>query len=404
MKAHNSMQAETLSSGEGKTERKFRVFTESFFSLSFDLGGLIAGSLIGYYATLIFLKSWAIAIYPIVLTGRGALNGVLAGRLSTGLHVELIKPSLTKNTRYYYAVASSLLSLSLIVSFIMSTMAFIVTGALLSELPLIFSTCITAQAITMLLTVPATSMIGFIAFKRGLDPDAILYPISSTLADIWATISYLIALYMAFWLPVGQTIIYIIGIATIIFAGALTYIFSKESEYWRTLREASLTIVVVTLIATVSGYSLSHIKSRLEASPEILIVYPALIDTLGDSVAIFGSISTTKLFIGTLESKLSHLTTQVRDLAQLWLSSTIYYIVYGFIAYLPRKNIISFLLPLASFNLIFPVMITIAFIIAILTFKKGLDPDNFVIPFETALTDALMTLTLTSLVILFYAA
>ena len=402
MKVHNNMQAEILNSGEEEAERKFRVFTESFFSLSFDLGGLIAGSLIGYYATLIFLKSWAIAIYPIVLTGRGALNGVLAGRLSTGLHVELIKPSLTKNTRYYYAVASSLLSLSLIVSFIMSTMAFIVTGALLSELPLIFSTCITAQAITMLLTVPATSMIGFIAFKRGLDPDAILYPISSTLADIWATISYLIALYMAFWLPAGRTIIYVTGIITIILAGILAYIFRAQSEYWRTLREASLTIIAVTLVATVSGYSLSHIKSKLEALPEVLIIYPALIDTLGDSVAIFGSISTTKLFIGTLESRFSHLTRQIKDLAQLWLSSTIYYIVYGFIAYLPRRNFFSFLLPLASFNLIFPVMIAISFLVAILTFKRGLDPDNFVIPLETALTDTLLTLTLTSLIILFY--
>ena len=402
MKVHNNMQAEILNSGEEEAERKFRVFTESFFSLSFDLGGLIAGSLIGYYATLIFLKSWAIAIYPIVLTGRGALNGVLAGRLSTGLHVELIKPSLTKNTRYYYAVASSLLSLSLIVSFIMSTMAFIVTGALLSELPLIFSTCITAQAITMLLTVPATSMIGFIAFKRGLDPDAILYPISSTLADIWATISYLIALYMAFWLPAGRTIIYVTGIITIILAGILAYIFRAQSEYWRTLREASLTIIAVTLVATVSGYSLSHIKSKLEALPEVLIIYPALIDTLGDSVAIFGSISTTKLFIGTLESRFSHLTRQIKDLAQLWLSSTIYYIVYGFIAYLPGRNFFSFLLPLASFNLIFPVMIAVSFLVAILTFKRGLDPDNFVIPLETALTDTLLTLTLTSLIILFY--
>lgn len=280
-------------------------------------------------------------------------------------------------------------------------MASLITNAF-NELPLIFFACVTAQAITMLLTVPFTSLVGFLAFKRGLNPDAVLYPISSTIADIWATISYLITLGIAFWLPTGQTIIYSIGVATVIFTGILMFIFRGEVEYWKTLKEAFLTITAVTLIATVSGYSLSHIKNQLKTVPEILIIYPALIDTLGDAVAIFGSISTTKLFIGTLESKFSHLMRQIGDLAQIWLSATIYYLIYGFIAYLRGKNPFSFLLSLASFNLIFPIMIVTAFLIAILTFKRGLDPDNFVIPFETALTDTLLTLTLTILVILLY--
>ncbi|MBC7130481.1 magnesium transporter, partial [Candidatus Bathyarchaeota archaeon] len=53
----------------------------------------------------------------------------------------------------------------------------------------------------------------------------------------------------------------------------------------------------------------------------------------------------------------------------------------------PRYLMIS----LISFNIAFPIMIMTASLVAILTFKKGLDPDNFVIPLETALTDMILT-------------
>jgi cation transporter-like permease len=36
-------------------------------------------------------------------------------------------------------------------------------------------------------------------------------------------------------------------------------------------------------------------------------------------------------------------------------------------------------------------MITVSFAVAILTFQKGLDPDNFVIPIESSLADTITT-------------
>ncbi|MBC7130964.1 magnesium transporter, partial [Candidatus Bathyarchaeota archaeon] len=228
MRVHNVSEAEPLNSGGKKPNGRFSLLGESLFSLSFDVGGLVAGGLLGYYAGLILFRSWIITIYPIVLTARGALNGVLAGRLSTGLHVELIKPSLKGNTRYYYAIISSLLALSIFISLVMSGMTALLTGSPLGELPLIISVCISAQAITMLLTVPATSTVGFLAFKKGLDPDAMLYPISSTIADIWSTIAYIITLSATFTLPFGTQLAYLIAFTTITVAGALAFFFRKE--------------------------------------------------------------------------------------------------------------------------------------------------------------------------------
>lgn len=391
MKDPIKAEANPVNSGGIKPNGRFSLFAQSTLSLIFGVGGLIAGWLLERYLGLILFRSWVIAVYPIVLTTKGALNGVLAGRLSTGLHIELIKPSFRGNTRYYYAIVSSLVALSIVISLILSVMALLLTGSPINELPLMVAICISTQAVASLLTIPITSAVGFFSFKKGLDPDATLYPISSTIADIWATISYIMILSSVFILTSGAHLAYVIALAMVIITTVFAFAFRKEAEYWRTIKEASLTMITVTLISTVSGYSLSSIRSQIEESPGILLVYPALIDTLGDIVAIFSSASTTKLFLGTLESKLSQILMQTRDLVQLWLSAVIYFTLYGLLAYISSGNISRFFIPLISFHIVFPIMITIASVVAILTFKKGLDPDNFVIPIETAFTDMAMT-------------
>lgn len=391
MKDPIKAEANLVNSGGIKPNGRFSLFTQSTLSLISGVGGLIAGWLLERYLGLILFRSWVIAVYPIVLTTKGALNGVLAGRLSTGLHIELIKPSFRGNTRYYYAIVSSLAALSIVISLILSVMALLLTGSPINELPLILAICISTQAVASLLTIPITSAVGFFAFKKGLDPDATLYPISSTIADIWATTSYIMILSSVFILPSGALLAYVIAVAMVIITAIFAFAFRREAEYWRTIKEASLTMITVTLISAVSGYSLSSIRSQIEESPGILLVYPALIDTLGDIVAIFSSASTTKLFLGTLESKLSQILIQTRDLVQLWLSAVIYFTLYGLVAYISSGNISRFFIPLISFHIVFPIMITLASFVAILTFRKGLDPDNFVIPIETAFTDMAMT-------------
>jgi mgtE-like transporter len=56
------------------------------------------------------------------------------------------------------------------------------------------------------------------------------------------------------------------------------------------------------------------------------------------------------------------------------------------------QAIISLLILLAISNIIsFVAIALLSYSISILTFKKGLDPDNFVIPVESSLADAITT-------------
>ncbi|RLI19057.1 hypothetical protein DRO54_09195 [Candidatus Bathyarchaeota archaeon] len=407
MKAHNNTLAETLSSGEKKVESKIKIFKESFAVFLFNFGELLAGGLAVYFVSLVLAKRWVIMIYPLVLGVRGAINGVLSGRLSTGLHTKLIEPSLRKNTSYYYSILTSIYTLSLISSLTIGTLAFILSiifyEIAIGEFALIIFSCIVTKAIALLITVPFTSLLGFLAYRRGLDPDVVVYPISSTVADIWATIAYIITLSMAFSFGLaGNIILYAIGLGFILTVLCLTYRFRKETEYWKTLKEAFFSVLIVGLIEAIGGFFLSRIKTQMERSPGILLVYPALMATTGSAGAIFGSISTTKLVLGLTQPSFKGIRNELSDLTQIGAASFILYFIYSLAAYVSETTLTVFLIPLLCFFITFPAITLIAFSMAILTFVKGLDPDNFVIPFETALTDTLLTLTLTSLILTFY--
>lgn len=387
-----------------RTKKRFKIFWESIFSLSNTPLGLVAGVIFTmFYISLIRFRRWSIAIYPTVLTTRGVINGILAGRLSTGLHVGLINPSLIRNTKYFYTILSSQLTLSLLTSLLTSFIAFMITNTPVEDLNLMIFTSISIQAISLGLINPATAIIAFIAYKKGLDPDVILYPFSSSIADILSTISYVISLITVFWFNIaGMIMIYIIGSIAIFFTCLNTYRFRNENEYWKTLRESLLAIVITTLIAMISGYSLLQIEKQLEEANEVLIIYPALIDSLGDIAASFGSITTTRLHLGLIETKISCIGKQFSELSQLWCSGFIYYLIYGLTAYLIDRSVKSFFTVIISFSIVSPIIILLVYSIAILTFKKGLDPDNFVIPIETSVTDAMMTACIVILIILLH--
>jgi len=375
-------------------ERKFQILRDSMFSLSFDMGGLIAGGLLESFSGLALRTGWSIALYPIVLTGRGALNGIEAARISTGLHMGTVKPTFRGNTKYYYSILASMVTLSLLMSLLMGSLAFIFSGATLEELPIILSTAISSQTIAIILIVPATSLAGHESFKRGLDPDAVVYPISSTVADIWATISYIIALTIAF----GPSIInHIIASATVIFTLLVIVIFSREEEFRRTIRESFPTVASVTLISSISGFSLSSARKRIEETPGILTIYPAIIDTLGDCGAIFGSTSTTKLFTGLMEPSLSEISSRINELAQIWVAGLIYYFLYAIIGFSVGGSLRSFAIPLLVYSILFPLISLFTFSLAIVAFRKGLNPDNFIIPLETTMTDTITTVMLSAI-------
>ena len=378
---------------------------QSLLALVFNLGGVIAGLTVATSLGLFLQEPWIIVLYPGIISLRGVIGGLFAGHLSTGLHLGTIPTNLFgKNTKKFHVLWSSVVVMTFESSILLGLVAVLFQAASPNSLNVfdvvaIFSTLIATMGLTILVISPLTIIVAFSSFKKGLDPDIIVYPIESTAADILVTLCYLAILNVrlsgAGWLAIEAVCVIFIGVVLGIF-----YLNRKEASFLRTLKESFFMLVLVAFIVNITGSMLSSISEFVGQRPKVYLVYPALIDTIGDLGAIVGSTATTRLALGTLDSSLKAIKNHRTQIAAAWIASIVMFTLYSGISSLYQApsnvfEVLRFVASLLATNILAAVfMIAVSFSIAILTFQRGLDPDNFVIPIESSLADAITTISL----------
>jgi mgtE-like transporter len=379
---------------------------QSLLSLVSGLGDIFAGLIIAISLGIFSSEPWIIALYPGVLSMRGVTGGLFSGRLSTSLHLGTIKTKFYgKNTKSLRLLWGSIAVLTFEGSILLGLVALlfgsVFWGITVLDGLVIFGTLIATMGLSLLVISPLTIAIAFSSFKKGLDPDIIVYPIMSTLADILVTVCYVVALSLSLSMGVtGQMVVLVTCIVFTCIVLAVAYKSRKEIEFTRTIKEAIYTMIIVAFIVNVTGSVLSRISKVVSSRPEIYVVYPALLTVIGDFGAIVGATATTKLALGTIDSSFKAIKNHRNQIAGAWIASVIIYVIIAFISSVYQLPIgfsvtLNFIVLLLATNVFAAAfMIWIAFSIAILTFNKGLDPDNFVIPIESSLADTITTISL----------
>ena len=393
----------TFSSRNVKT--LWKTFNQSLSAFVMNLLGLVAGGLVAFYFGLFSKEPWIILLYPAILSSRGVIGGLLCGRLSTGLHLGVIYPKFVGNTRRFYSLIQALIVLAFLSAFFTSLVAFLFTYVLWGVSPAAFTSIlffvVATMALSILLVSPLTIGISFLSFKTGLDPDVVLYPIQSSTADVLVTFCYVSVLTLFF----SYGFLGWMVILAICFVFALLAIYSmvknfSDLSFAKTLREAFFVIVLVSLIVNVTGSFLGQIRRIIGNVPEIYVVYPALNSTIGDLGAVVGSTATTKLALGTLDSSFLSIKGHVAEITGSWAASVIMFSAFSVFAVVVQGGVPPFfstyLLSLLLLTNVIAAfcMILISYAVGIITFQKGLDPDNFVIPIESSLADTMTTLAL----------
>jgi mgtE-like transporter len=121
---------------------------------------------------------------------------------------------------------------------------------------------------------------------------------------------------------------------------------------------------------------------------------------MGDVGLVVGSAATTKLALGVLAPSISSIKNHAKNIVSAWAASLVLFAVLGLLSLtlngiFSLHGIISLLLILSVSNIIaFSAITILMFAISILTFKRGLDPDNFVIPVGSSLADSITTIAL----------
>jgi mgtE-like transporter len=379
------------------------MFKETSFAYFFGLGGLFAGFMIASYFGVFEFAPWTFALYPVLISAKGVTGGLLSGRLSTGLHLGTVRPSFFNNTKTFYTLIEALIFLTLITSGTISVFSFVFGqlfwGLTFSDFSGILLVIVATMSLGLFLSI-ITINIAFLSFKKGSDPDVVVYPILSTISDIFITACYIFVLTLYFYVDFGKITLFLIGIL-IVFIGVYVLIKNlHETVFTKTIRESLFTMVVVAFLVNIAGTVLVGIQNFVGTRTEIVMVYPALIGMIGNVGSVVGSTATTKLALGLLSPSFSSMKQHLKSIFSAWGASLLMFIILAFLSlFLNGLFSLSSLYNFVSILLLTNILAVLAIVfltyaISILTFKKGLDPDNFVIPVESSFADGITSLAL----------
>jgi mgtE-like transporter len=388
----------------GRRRNLLRDLGQSLLSLSFNLFGMFAGFLLSIFLGLFQSATWLLLIFPGILSIRGAIGGITSGRISTALHAGTVNTSLTHNTKEFYSLLSATVVLTFESGVLMSAVSFLFAAVLLAislaDAVAMLAVIISTLGASLFFVTPVSVMIAVTSFKKGLDPDVTVYPIVSTITDVFVTIFFVLLANSFLSLPLVRPLA---GLFVLVFAFTAIYVavrFRKSASFTRTIKEFIPTLLLTAFIVNVTGSTLQRISGTISGRREVYMTYPALIDTVGDVGSIVGSTLTTKLALGTIEPHLASIKRHTPEIGSAWGASAVMFLAYGAIA----STVFAFFSPgvLVQLSLVLLVtnllanslVIGLSYTVAISTWKHGWDPDNFVIPLESCLADTITSVSL----------
>jgi len=158
-------------------------------------GGLIAGTLLSSFTHKLELIPGLFVLLPGFLALKGNIHGSLASRLSSALHMGHIKVYKFDSILIQNIAAS--LVLSILISLILGGTAYGMTIAFfkINNINILWLSVI-AAFIANIIMLPVTIITLFWVFNKGFDPDNIMGSYITTVGDIVAVMSILLAIGM----------------------------------------------------------------------------------------------------------------------------------------------------------------------------------------------------------------
>ena len=173
--------------------------------------------------------------------------------------------------------------------------------------------------------------------------------------------------------------------------GTVTYY-----KFYQIIRESIGVLVLCSFIAVLAGQVLHSMQEKLVAIPIFLVFIPVLNGVGGNLGSIFGARISTALHLGSISS-MTDTELHKNTYLSLFLGAStfgflaiIIYLVAPFLGVEITLDAMRFLAIFIFSGIILTICVmVIALVAAFLSFRRGIDPDNTVIPLVTTLGDGL---------------
>ena len=179
--------------------------------------------------------------------------------------------------------------------------------------------------------------------------------------------------------------------------------------FMKIFKESIIIVIFSSFMGLISGTLLSTNEEILYTIPIMLLILPALNSLTGDISTVLVSRLTTHLYIGTLSPKIQKSDRLKEDFYGLLITLLLSLVSLLFLGHLIGiisgieiiNPFLMILIIVLTVSLIFSIMFILLFVSAIYLFKRGMDPNNFLIPFVTSLADFLTPFFLILFIIIF---
>ena len=387
-----------------------RTLGEGFIALFIcAIGDLIAGILLSRMTETLSILPGLLILIPGAIGMRGNIFGALGSRLGSNLHIGILSPELKKSTVLYQNIISAM-----ILTFIMSIfLAFMAKGFSMAlgyeSISLVDFTIISVLGgiFSGALLLPATILITIKSYENGWDPDNVTTPLIAASGDLFTLPSLLLAIQILLWIRNGffDTILFLV----FIIIGVIAFIVGirGESNLKKIIKHSTPTLFLSSILGTTAGTILNSSFSVILNNPSILALVPLFSGESGDLVSILGARLSSRLHIGSIKASLRPSEEALRNFGIIIILALIIYPTIGLLAHFASvllgvksvgiENMV--LISTLAGLILTPFMLMIAFYLSIITYKKGLDPDNVVIPLTTSITDPIANTFLVIMVI-----
>lgn len=342
-----------------------------------------------------------IVLIPPSIGLRGNIYASLGSRLGTYLHTGRIEPKFEVNpiiTENIHSSTFLLLVLSIFNGFVSAEIASALglhsfTFELVLDLILI---SVLAAFLSAVFMVPTTLALAIGSYKWGWDPDNLTAPLITLMGDV-ITLPLIFASVDAVFaidLPLKLTSVMMVVVATLIL-----YRLSRGEVGWRIIRESAPILITCALINFGAGTILGKEVEGLVTIAGILTIIPAFLEDGGAMGGILASRFSSMLHLGLLEPKIFPEREVLRSFAVMHILGFVVFALVGIFG-----QIVNYILSIPTIPTAYMIATTVmagqlltvllnlmAYYFSILSFMKGIDPDNIGIPLITSLMDVLGT-------------
>lgn len=398
-----------------KTSKKFHAFLREYKSsikegfvalLICATGDLIAGIFLGNMTYFLETFPGLLVLIPGAIGMRGNIFGSFGSRLSTNLHIGILTPEFKKSETLSQNILSSLI-LTLVLSLFLGVLAKLICILFNFEsMPLVDFVLISVIAglISSVIMLPITMFVSLKSFENGWDPDNVTTPVIAAIGDLFTLPAIILSIFILTLFSFSDIVKYAIFVLLIILI-VVSFIYGIKSACEETkeiIRQSTPVLFLCSFLGILAGGVFNNSLTTLLTNPSLLTLVPLFSGESGSLISILGARLSSALHSGLIEPILRPKRTTFYNFLICLILAIIFYPFIGFLAdassLLLGVESLGFgkIIPISTIAglILVPIMMVIVFYISTISYRKGLDPDNIVIPISTSLTDSVSSLIL----------